>query len=305
MRQRLQALTPEARLDVAHGQMPSSQLAEVMQQFAEGACDLLLCTTIVESGMDIPNANTIFIDRADRFGLAELYQLRGRVGRSNQKAYAYMLLPRHAAVDPTARKRIQAIAQYSDLGVGFRLAMRDLEIRGAGNLLGAEQSGHITAVGFGLYCQLLKRSVAGLKGEAAPPVIDVELRLDFMDLSPEHPEAQNSAFIPASYIEDERLRVSLYRKIAEAALPDEVAKLTAELKDRFGPLPPAVQRLLALALLRIEAAARGITLVETREDLLRCVRPGRDALEGGRFPRLKKRLPDARLKEILACIRRL
>src|SRR5438270_4480774 len=155
-----------------------------MTRFGNGEADVLLSTTIIESGLDIPNANTIIIDRADRFGLSELYQLRGRVGRYKHQAYAYLLLPRHAGLLADARKRISAIKQYSSLGSGFKIAMRDLEIRGAGNLLGPQQSGHITAVGFDLYCQLLKQSVSSLKGEKVKPRIEVQIRLDFLALNP-------------------------------------------------------------------------------------------------------------------------
>ena len=175
---------PQARIVVGHGQMHSDELEEVMPRFVNGEADVLLSTTIIESGLDIPNANTIIIDRADRFGLSDLYQLRGRVGRYKHQAYAYLLLPRHARLLTDVRKRISALKQYSTLGSGFKIAMRDLEIRGAGNLLGAEQSGHITAVGFELYCQLLKQSVARLKGEKVKPRLDVQVHLDFLALSP-------------------------------------------------------------------------------------------------------------------------
>jgi transcription-repair coupling factor (superfamily II helicase) len=184
MAQKLAGLVPQARIVVGHGQMNSDDLEEVMTKFVNGEADILLSTTIIESGLDIPNANTIIIDRADRFGLSDLYQLRGRVGRYKHQAYAYLLLPRHAGLLADARKRLSAIKQYSTLGSGFKIAMRDLEIRGAGNLLGSEQSGHITAVGFELYCQLLKQSVASLKGEKVKPRLDVEVRLDFIAFSP-------------------------------------------------------------------------------------------------------------------------
>ena len=182
--QHLKALVPQARIVVGHGQMDSDELEEVMAQFVNGEADVLLSTTIIESGLDIPNANTIFIDRADRFGLSDLYQLRGRVGRYKHQAYAYFLLPRHATLLADARKRISAIKQYSKLGSGFRIALRDLEIRGAGNLLGPEQSGHITAIGFDLYCQLLKQSISVLKGERVAPRVAVQARLDFLVLDP-------------------------------------------------------------------------------------------------------------------------
>ncbi len=177
---KLKALVPHARLAVGHGQMPGDGLERVMTKFVNGEADVLLSTTIIESGIDIPNANTIIIDRADRFGLSDLYQLRGRVGRYKHQAYAYLLLPRHAGLLADARKRISAIKQYSSLGSGFKIAMRDLEIRGAGNLLGSQQSGHITAVGFDLYCQLLKQSVSSLKGQKVKPRVEVQARIDFI-----------------------------------------------------------------------------------------------------------------------------
>ena len=180
MADRLKRLLPRARIVVGHGQMDADELEEVMTKFVNGEADVLLSTTIIESGLDIPNANTIIIDRADRFGLSDLYQLRGRVGRYKHQAYAYLLLPRHVSLLTDVRKRISAIRQYSTLGSGFKIAMRDLEIRGAGNLLGAEQSGHITAVGFELYCQLLKQSVSALKGEKVKPRMEVSVKLDFL-----------------------------------------------------------------------------------------------------------------------------
>ena len=178
--------------------MDADELEEVMQRFVAGKIDVLVCTTIIESGLDIPNANTIIIDRADRFGLADLYQLRGRVGRAEHKAYAYLLLPREMMTVGAARKRINAIKQYSSLGAGFRIAMRDLEIRGAGSILGTAQSGHIVAVGFDLYCQLLKQAVAQLKGEKVRPRLEVEVRLDFV--------ATNEAEFLASWPGEARAR---------------------------------------------------------------------------------------------------
>jgi transcription-repair coupling factor (superfamily II helicase) len=190
---KLQALVPEARFAVGHGQMSADDLEEVMTKFVNGEADVLLSTTIIESGIDIPNANTIIIDRADRFGLSGLYQLRGRVGRYKHQAYAYLLLPRHAGVLSDARKRLSALKQYSTLGSGFKIAMRDLEIRGAGNLLGAQQSGHITAVGFELYCQLLSQSVAALKGEKVKPRVETLLRIDFLAMNPGEEETMSDA----------------------------------------------------------------------------------------------------------------
>jgi len=184
MRSKLQLLVPNARIVVGHGQMSGDELEDVMTKFVNGEADVLLSTTIIESGLDIPNANTIIIDRADRFGLSQLYQLRGRVGRYKHQAFAYLLLPRHARLLTDVRKRMSAIKQYAQLGSGFKIAMRDLEIRGAGNLLGAQQSGHITAVGFELYCNLLKQSVATLKGEKVKQRTNAALRLDFLAMNP-------------------------------------------------------------------------------------------------------------------------
>ena len=181
---RLKALVPAARVVIGHGQMDADDLEKVMTRFVNGDADVLVSTTIIESGLDIPNANTIIIDRADRFGLSELYQLRGRVGRYKHQAYCYLLLPRHAQLLTEARKRMSAIKQYSALGSGFKIAMRDLEIRGAGNLLGADQRGHIAAVGFELYCQLLQQSIAAFKGEKVRPRVDVRTRFDFLATNP-------------------------------------------------------------------------------------------------------------------------
>jgi transcription-repair coupling factor (superfamily II helicase) len=180
MKRRIQDLVPGARVEVGHGQMESDQLEDVMSRFIRHEFDVLVCTTIIESGVDIPNANTIMIDRADRFGLADLYQIRGRVGRADRRAYAYLLLPPDMLTVGDARKRINAIKQYSSLGAGFKIAMRDLEIRGAGNLLGTQQSGHIAAIGFDLYCQLLKQSVSKLKGEPAADRVEISLHIDFL-----------------------------------------------------------------------------------------------------------------------------
>src|SRR5438094_10185449 len=179
-RDRIIDLCPEARIEVGHGQMDSDELEAVMARFVSGNVDVLVCTTIIESGLDIPNANTIIIDRAERFGLADLYQVRGRAGGAEHKAYAYLLLPREMMAIGAARKRISAIKQYSSLGAGFKIAMRDLEIRGAGNILGTAQSGHAVAIGFDLYCQLLKQAIAKLKGEKVRARIEVALRLDFV-----------------------------------------------------------------------------------------------------------------------------
>jgi transcription-repair coupling factor (superfamily II helicase) len=239
--------------------------------------------------LDIPNANTIIIDRADRFGLSDLYQLRGRVGRYKHQAYAYLLLPRHARLLTDVRKRISAIKQYSTLGSGFKIAMRDLEIRGAGNLLGSEQSGHITAVGFELYCQLLKQSVSSLKGEKVKPRVEVQVRLDFLG---------DSAALPESYATEPQHRIEIYRKLAQATDKPTLETLQKELRDRFGPLPPAAELLLLVAELKILASERNVTIMEVKEDKLMLTRQGDFITLGGKFPRLTKKDAKARLKEI-------
>lgn len=308
--QKLRELVPHARIVVAHGQLPSDELEDVMTQFVNGTADVLLSTTIIESGLDIPNANTIIIDRADRFGLSDLYQLRGRVGRYKHQAYAYLLLPKHARLLTDVRKRISAIKQYSTLGCGFKVAMRDLEIRGAGNLLGREQSGHITAIGFDLYCKLLKQSIAALKGQQEQPQPQVEVKLDFLvwgaDVAApaQHHTMQRprsaaiGAVIPQSYIADPVQRIEIYRRIAQATKPAELQQLEAELRDRFGPVPQQVRLLLDIAGLKLLAAARGIASIEVKADKLMLKRQGDYITIGGRFPRLTRKTPAARLNEI-------
>ncbi|MDX9867864.1 MAG: transcription-repair coupling factor [Kiritimatiellia bacterium] len=307
MRQRLERLVPEARIAVAHGQMPAAALARVMRDFETGGIDVLLCTTLVESGLDIPRANTILVHRADRFGIADLYQLRGRVGRSSQKGFAWLLLPEHGHVDEDARQRIAALRKHSGLGAGFHLALRDLEIRGAGNLLGAAQSGHIAAIGFGLYCQLLRRTIARLKGEAPPLLVDVELALDFLDLSPGAPRAETSACLPYAYVEDEAHRMILHRRLAEAVSEKELRALRDELADRYGRAPDAVIRLLRLAELRILAARKRIGRIETREGRIYLFRPRERSplLIRHRLPLLKGNRPDARLDALFQTLRAL
>ena len=321
MAQKLRTLLPHAKVVVGHGQMHSDDLEEVMTAFVNGEADVLLSTTIIESGLDIPNANTIIIDRADRFGLSDLYQLRGRVGRYKHQAYAYLLLPRHGGLLTDVRRRLSAIKQYSTLGSGFKIAMRDLEIRGAGNLLGAEQSGHITAVGFELYCQLLKQSVAGLKGEKVKRRVDAAVRLEFVALSPGeagdtrtdegeggvaardtgaswHVPAKAPAWIPFHYISEARQRIEIYRKLAELTDKAGVTALEKELRDRFGPAPAPISLLLQIAELKMLAGERGITAIEVKDDKLMLTRNNDFIMVGSKFPRLTKTGAGARLKEI-------
>ncbi len=267
--ERLRRIVPEVRVLVAHGQMPAGELAGAMRDFESGKADLLLCTTIVESGIDIPRANTMLIDRADRFGLAELYQLRGRVGRSIQKGFAYLLLPQEGVLDGDARKRLQALKRHSGLGAGYAIALRDLEIRGSGNLLGAAQSGHIAAIGFGLYCQLLRRTVARLKGEPIPSLVEVEVSLDILDTSPGAVGA-NAASIPYSYIEDDAQRMNVYRRLAETVSEGELSALRDELRDRYGVLPDAAERAFAVVSIRLLAAEKHLAKVEIRNARFTC-----------------------------------
>src|SRR5437879_5632622 len=231
-------LVPQARVVVGHGQMGEKELESVMLKFIRDEADVLVATTIVENGLDIPRANTILINRADRLGLAELYQLRGRVGRSNQRAYAYLLVPPEGALTPLARQRLAALKEFSELGAGFRIAALDLELRGAGNPFGRQQHGHINAVGFDLYCQMLERAVASLKGQAGAPELRATLNLG-LDIR-----------IPPQYIPSENLRLRTYKRIAEISTEDGREEVRRELADRFGPPPPAVDNLLDYAVLK-------------------------------------------------------
>jgi transcription-repair coupling factor (superfamily II helicase) len=308
IRDRIADLCPNARVEFGHGQMDSNELEAVMHRFVGGKIDVLVCTTIIESGLDIPNANTIIIDRADRFGLADLYQLRGRVGRAEHKAYAYLLLPRELMMVGAARKRISAIKQYSSLGAGFRVAMRDLEIRGAGSILGTAQSGHIVAVGFDLYCQLLKQAVAQIKGQKARWRLEVDLRLDFVATNEAEfvrGAGRVSAFLPRSYVSDTTLRIQAFRRIAEITTAEQLDRLIKEWRDRFGPLPEPVENLITLTRIKLAAAKEEITRVETREDKLMLTRRGDFIFVAGKFPRLVAPGIEKRLPEILELLRKL
>ena len=309
-RDRIAELCPRARVEFGHGQMSADELESVMQRFVAGKIDVLVCTTIIESGLDIPNANTIIIDRADRFGLADLYQLRGRVGRAEHKAYAYLLLPREMMTVGAARKRINAIKQYSSLGAGFRIAMRDLEIRGAGSILGTAQSGHIMAVGFDLYCQLLKQAVAQLKGERTKARVEVEVRLDFVATNEAEfvqlgPEARVPAFIPTSFVTDPTLRIQAYRHLAEITTREQLDRLRKDWRDRYGKFPLAVDNLLLLTEIKLSAARAGVTRVEVREGKLMLTRRGDFLLVGGKFPRISTDRIDRQLAEVLELIRKI
>ena len=246
---KLRMIVPEARIRVGHAQMADNELEQVMIDFVDHKFDLLLATTIIESGLDIPNANTIFIDEADRYGLADLHQLRGRVGRYKNRAYCYLLIDPHKHITPTAARRLKAIEEFSEMGSGFAISMRDLEIRGAGNLLGTQQSGHIATVGYELYCQLLENAVRSLQKMAPKLSLEVDINLP------------GDAFLPADYVDDMRLKIDLYRRLTRVSSFDELADFRSELVDRFGEPPPPTTRLLELAELKMEAVTWLITAI--------------------------------------------
>ncbi|MDP3850247.1 MAG: transcription-repair coupling factor [Luteolibacter sp.] len=315
MASKIRELVPEARILIGHGQMDKDDLEVVMHTFVKGEADVLLATTIIETGIDIPNANTILIDRADRFGLADLYQLRGRVGRAGEKAYAILLLPRDMMTQGDARKRIHAIKQYTALGSGFKIAMRDLEIRGAGNLLGTRQSGHISQIGFELYCQLLRQSVERLKGRKDAPRGEATFKADFV--IPTESQFLNSkskvqhstsgtlpAFLPSSWLTETQLRITTYRELSEAGTENAVAALESSWRDRFGRLPEAAANVLQIARIKALAAAENINSVEISGQRLMLHRGGDYILlEGRRFPRLKAASPAGKLSETIEMLR--
>jgi transcription-repair coupling factor (superfamily II helicase) len=245
---RIKALVPEARCAVAHGQMSEGQLEQVMLDFWEGAYDVLVATTIIESGLDLPQVNTLIVERADLLGLAQLYQLRGRVGRSSQRAYAYLFHPEEQRLTEEAYRRLEAIGEFADLGSAFQLAMRDLEIRGAGSVLGKVQSGHISAVGLDLYVELVAEAVGeletGIKPEPAAPEVRIELPVE--------------AHLPDDYVSDQDARLEAYRRLAASTTHGAVDDVVAEWIDRFGPLPPRAATLIDVARLRVEALRVGI-----------------------------------------------
>jgi transcription-repair coupling factor (superfamily II helicase) len=254
--QKLARIVPEARIGIGHGRLSEKELEEVMVDFVAGRTDILLATTIIESGLDIPRANTIFIDESDTYGLADLHQLRGRVGRSHHRAYCYMLVDGGKPLTGTATRRLRAIQEFSSIGAGFSLAMRDLEIRGAGNLLGTQQSGHIATVGYELYCRLLEQAVRGLK--AMPPA----------EPPPVHVDLPGEAWFPREYLADFRAKIDFYRRLSRATKESEIDDLAAELTDRFGPAPAEVLRLLEFSRLRIAAAGLGVAAIRRQNDLL-------------------------------------
>ena len=308
MASKIRELVPEARVLIGHGQMDKDDLEVVMHTFVKGDADVLLATTIIETGIDIPNANTILIDRADRFGLADLYQLRGRVGRAGEKAYAILLLPRDMMTVGDARKRINAIKEYTALGSGFKIAMKDLEIRGAGNLLGTKQSGHISQIGFDLYCQLLRQSVDRLKGRKDAPRGETTFKADFIAFSEasytrEDPKLVLPAFLPTSWLAETKLRITAYRELSEAGTLRALDTLEKSWRDRFGRLPEAATRLLEINRIKALAAGEGIASVEIQGQRLMLHRNGDYILlEGRRFPRLQSASLQGKLAEAISLL---
>jgi transcription-repair coupling factor (superfamily II helicase) len=251
---KLQELVPKSRVLVGHGQMSEGELEKVMLKFMHHEADILVATTIIENGLDIPLCNTILINRADRLGLSELYQLRGRVGRSNRRAYAYLLIPQEVELTPIARRRMAALKEFSDLGAGFKIAALDLELRGAGNLLGGEQSGHIEAIGFELYTQMLERAVREMKGEAAPDEAETQLNLGL------------NIRITSDYIPEENQRLQMYKRVARIETESQLTDVAGELEDRFGPHPPAVRNLLDYASLKLLCLRIGVNAIDRKRD---------------------------------------
>jgi transcription-repair coupling factor (superfamily II helicase) len=286
--ERLRALCPGVRFAVAHGQMGEGELETVMMDYLQGGADVLVCTSIIESGIDIPQANTLIVEHADTFGLAQLYQIRGRVGRSRERAYAYLLYDSAAALTPEAAQRLSALSDYTELGAGFKVAMRDLEIRGAGNLLGDEQSGHVAALGFELYMQMLDEAVrrAG-PGEGSPgSVNEQEAELP----EPVRLDVNVNAYIPADYVPYEQAKIEVHRRVASAVEVADVERLREELEDRFGPVPEPLANLLALQRARIKFGQAGAQAVSFRGDRL-AVTP--IELDSARAKRLRQELPEA------------
>jgi transcription-repair coupling factor (superfamily II helicase) len=280
---RIAALVPGARVDIAHGQMSESELERVMVDVWDGKIDVLVCTTIIESGLDIPAMNTLIVERADLLGLSQLYQLRGRVGRARERAYAYFFYPHETVLTDEAHERLKTLSEFTELGSGFKIALRDLELRGAGNLLGAEQSGHIAAVGFDLYMRMMTETIEELTGRTPEPKLQIKL------------DIPADAYIPAGYIQRESLRMEAYRQIEQVRAPEDVLALIEEFTDRYGPVPKPLGNLLVVAELRAYLAERGITEAGVRNGVMK-MRPV-PTLPESRQMRLKRKYPGAVYKE--------
>jgi transcription-repair coupling factor (superfamily II helicase) len=292
---RIRELVPEARVVVAHGQMPEELLERTVEGFWNREYDILVCTTIVETGLDISNANTLIVERADTFGLSQLHQLRGRVGRSRERGYAYFLYPPHVPLTETAYDRLATIAQNNELGAGMAVAMKDLEIRGAGNVLGVEQSGHVAGVGFDLYVRLVGEAVEAYRAAAdgrvvAAPEEPKEVRIDL----------PVDAHLPPDYIASDRLRLEAYRRLAAAADEAGVGAVVEELTDRYGPLPEEARRLVAVARLRLLCRSYGITEISTAA--ASSVRVSPMTLLDSQQLRLKRLYPSARYRATTSAV---
>lgn len=285
----IQKLLPEARIVTGHGQMSADELDTVFHSFKSGQADILVATTIIENGIDIPNANTILIDRADTFGLADLYQMRGRVGRWNRPAYAYFLIPGRELSELT-RRRLHALTEASGFGAGMKLAMRDLEIRGAGDILGEEQSGQVSSIGFHLYCKLLKRAIDALKKGRAPSLTEVKMEFSF------------SASLPETYINETSLRMEIYHRLGETTLLEEIDAILAELQDRFGPYPPEVLWLYHLTRLRLFASTHHFTLLKFENVTFTAERQSGKTLVKKTLPLPKVKKPDELEKQVIAAL---
>jgi transcription-repair coupling factor (superfamily II helicase) len=277
--ERLRGLCPQMKFEVAHGQLDEKELEARMLSFLRGDADVLVATSIIESGIDIPQANTLIVERSDMFGLSQLYQIRGRVGRSRERAYAYLLYPSAAALTGEAAQRLSALSDYTELGAGFKVAMRDLELRGAGNLLGDEQSGHVAALGFELYLQMLDEAVKERAGDT---------RED--DWEPVRLDVNVDAYVPADYEPYEQAKVDVHRRIAAAYEVAELEELRTELEDRFGPIPQPLQNLISLQRARIKLGQAGATAVTFRGNRL-AVTPVE--LDSHRAKRLRQEIPEA------------
>lgn len=317
---RLREQMPDLKIVVGHGQMDEGELEKIMIGFINREFDVLVCTTIIESGIDIPNCNTLIIEGADRFGLAQLYQIRGRVGRFNKQAYAYLFLHRHVALVEAAHKRLSTLKQYNQLGAGFKIAMRDLELRGAGNILGAEQSGHVSTIGFELYCQLLKQSISRLKNEPHSNLITAEVNFDFIIYGEpsddkvsqrnnrrgliqqnEEIKSQSFASIPKNYITESSTRIHFHRALSMAKSLKEVQHIQTDLIDRFGAIPQSLSLLLKIHTIRILAELAGFKSIQTESNRLMCVfaHTKKEYFKiGARFPRLTQKTTKLKLTEI-------
>lgn len=252
----LQGLVPGLRIGVAHGRLSDEELEKVMLELLHREIDLLVCTSIIESGLDFPSANTILINRADKFGLSQIYQLRGRVGRADEQAYAYLFIPHEGALTKDAQKRLKVLMEHSDLGAGFQIAMSDLQIRGGGTILGASQSGHIAAVGYEMYLELMERSMSELKGEPVEPEVDPEIKVN------------RSAYIPETYVSDIDQRLVTYKRLSRMSEPSEIKAFYEELRDRFGPLPEPAKVLMDKITLKVICKKIGIQRLDLADQKL-------------------------------------